>query len=64
MTEEELVEKLRNCASNAGPCRDCDMISDPSCTDTLMNTAADVIEELCAIREEQKAQIILMAAGD
>ena len=29
-----------------------------------MHEAADAIEELSAIREEQKAQIILMAAED
>ena len=52
---DELVERLR---------------SEAECPDNypedsaLMREAADAIEELSAIREEQKAQIIAMAAED
>ena len=42
----ELVERLRNCATQAAPCKICDMIEDRSCSDTLMKQAADAIEEL------------------
>ena len=43
---EELVKRLRNCATQAAPCKTCDMVEDGSCTDTLMKQAADAIEEL------------------
>ena len=42
---EELVKRLRNCATEAAPCKTCDMTEDGSCTDTLMKQAADAIEE-------------------
>ena len=42
----ELVGRLRNCATQAAPCKICDMIEDRSCSDTLMKQAADAIEEL------------------
>ncbi len=46
MSFEELVKRLRNCATEAAPCNTCDMIHDGSCSDTLMKQAADAIEEL------------------
>lgn len=43
---DELIKRLRNCATQAAPCKTCDMIYDGSCSDTLMKQAADAIEEL------------------
>ena len=43
---DELVKRLRNCATEAAPCKTCDMTEDGSCTNTLMKQAADAIEEL------------------
>lgn len=43
---DELIKRLRNCATQAAPCKTCDMIEDGSCSDTLMKQAADAIEEL------------------
>lgn len=43
---EELVKRLRNCSTEAAPCKTCDMTEDGSCSDTLMKQAADAIEEL------------------
>ena len=45
---EELMERLRNCATEAAPCKTCGMVEDSACTDTLMKQAADAIEELQA----------------
>ena len=45
---EELVKRLRNCATQAAPCKTCDMIEDGSCSNTLMKQAADTIEKLQA----------------
>ena len=43
---DELIKRLRNCATQAAPCKTCDMMENVSCTDTLMKQAADAIEEL------------------
>lgn len=43
---DELVKRLRNCSTQAAPCKTCDMTEDGSCSDTLMKQAADAIEEL------------------
>lgn len=43
---DELVKRLRNCATEAAACKTCDMAEDSSCTDTLMKQAADAIEFL------------------
>ena len=43
---DELIERLRNCATQAAPCKTCDLVEDGSCSDTLMNEAADAIEHL------------------
>lgn len=45
---DELLKRLRNCATQAAPCKTCDLIEDGSCSDTLMKQAADAIEELSA----------------
>lgn len=42
----KLVWLLMNCATEAAPCKTCDMAENPSCTDDLMKQAADVIFEL------------------
>ena len=43
---DELIKRLRNCATQAAPCKTCGMTEDGSCSDTLMKHAADAIEEL------------------
>lgn len=43
---DELVKRLRNCATQAAPCDACGLIGDISCSDNLMKQAADAIEEL------------------
>ena len=43
---DELVRRLINCATQAAPCKTCDMAEDGSCSDTLMKQAADAIEEM------------------
>ena len=43
---DELVKRLKNCATQAAPCLTCDMTDDGSCIETLMKQAADAIEEL------------------
>ena len=42
----DLIQKLRNCATEAAPCKTCNMSENPSCSDDLMKQAADAIEEL------------------
>ena len=61
---EGLVKRLRNCATQAAPCKTCDMTEDGSCSDTLMKQAADAIEELqatlcnwCAVCSEDKRDL-------
>lgn len=49
-----LVRWLRNCATQAAPCKNCEMIVDACCTDTLMEQAADAIEELVCYAELYK----------
>ena len=44
--DDEQIKRLRNCATQAAPCKTCDMIENDSCIDTLMKQAADAIEEL------------------
>ena len=69
---DELVKSIHCCFGFEEPavtdCENC-MMKDKreeynyeGCCDALGLAAADAIEELSAIREEQKAQIILMAA--
>lgn len=43
---EELINLLRNCATQPAPCGTCCMISSQNCSDLLMEQAADTIEEL------------------
>ena len=43
---DELVKRMRKCATEAGACKTCELDSNPSCTDVLMEQAADAIEEL------------------
>ena len=43
---DELVKRLRNCSTEAAPCKTCDMTEDGSCSDTLMKQAADAIENM------------------
>ena len=45
---DELVKRLRNCSTEAAPCKTCGMTEDGSCSDTLMKQAADAIEKLTA----------------
>ena len=63
---DELAKRLWECAS--GECFNCSQYTPTTnasvCQKELMKQAADAIEELSAIREEQKAQIILMAAEE
>lgn len=64
----ELVKRLRNCIDSY--CAGCkyESLLEPGnfvkCMNALIGEAADAIEELSKIREEQKAQIILMATED
>lgn len=44
---DELVKRMRKCATEAGACKTCELDSNPSCTDVLMEQAADAIEQLC-----------------
>lgn len=52
MIYDELAERLRNCATQAAPCKTCDMTEDGSCSDTLMKQAADAIKELSKLNAE------------
>ena len=49
---EDLIKRLRNCATQAAPCKTCDMAEDGFCSDTLMKQAADAIETLYAAYTE------------
>ena len=49
---DELVKRLKNCATQAAPCLTCDMTDDGSCIETLMKQAADAIEELTGFVQE------------
>lgn len=51
---DDLIERLRNCATQAAPCKTCDMVEDGSCSDTLMKEAADAIEKLQKSKQESK----------
>lgn len=51
---DDLVRRLRKCATEAGACKTCELDSNPSCTDVLMEQAADAIEEL------QKALLLMV----
>ena len=57
---DELIKRLRNCATQAAPCKTCDMLDDGSCSDTLMKQAADAIEELSMIKFGNEAAIFGM----
>ena len=46
MMYEELVKRLRNCATEAPTCNTCDLATDGFCCDTLMVQAANAIAEL------------------
>lgn len=54
---DELVKRLKNCATQAAPCLTCDMTDDGSCIETLMKQAADAIEELQAAEKKYLANI-------
>lgn len=43
---DDLVEILRNCASNPAPCTECPMHDDDACTDDLLCQAANAVEKL------------------
>ena len=49
---DELVKRMRKCATEAGACKTCELYSNPSCTDVLMEQAADAIEELIGFVQE------------
>lgn len=49
---DELVKRMRKCATEAGACKTCELDSNPSCTDVLMEQAADAIEELVGFVQE------------
>lgn len=49
---KELIQRLRNCATQPAPCNTCDLAEDGSCSDTQMKQAADAIEELEKACEE------------
>ena len=53
---DELVKRLKNCATQAAPCLTCDMTDDGSCIETLMKQAADAIEELTKESERWQAE--------
>jgi len=64
MMYDDLVRRLRKCATEAGACKTCELDSNPSCTDVLMEQAADAIEELqttlcnwCAVCPEDKRDL-------
>ena len=59
---DELVKRLKDAAKMSEALAVLLPHSEGNATAKLFNEAADTIEELSAIREEQKAQIILMAA--
>lgn len=59
---DELVKKIRHCATDPMHCLSCGEVKDGRCFKRLMTQAAEAIEKLSAIRDEQKAQIIIMAA--
>ena len=50
----DLIQKLRNCATEAAPCKTCGLVGDSSCSDYLMKQAADAIEELQQTVEHYK----------
>ena len=56
---EDLIMRLRNCATQAAPCKTCDMAEDGSCSDTLMKQAADAIEELLKVASAMHTWIFL-----
>ena len=47
MTDQEIIQALRLCVT-AAPCRECPVVSDENCTDTVHTAAADAIERLSA----------------
>ena len=60
---KELIEALRNCA-DANPCdKPCKYSSEMYCTETLMQDAADAIEELLT-ECENLHELWQMAEGD
>ena len=58
---DELVKRMRKCATEAGACKTCELESNPSCTDVLMEQAADAIEELCQYIDQDPARCDLCA---
>lgn len=59
---DELIKRLKNCATQAAPCKTCDLVEDGSCSDTLMKQAADAIEELSAAEKKYLANISALEA--
>ena len=57
---DETVKRLKNCATQAAPCLTCDMTEDGSCIETLMEQAADAIEELqkAVLRLEEESGLL------
>ena len=51
---EELVKRLRNCATEASICNTCDLATDVFCRDTMMVQAANTIAELSKERKAGK----------
>jgi len=58
----DLVEILRNCASNPAPCNECPMHDDDACTDDLLCQAADAVEEL--LQEIEKYRHAAFVIGE
>ena len=59
---DNLVEMLRNCASNPTPCTGCPMHDDDACTDDLLCQAADAVEEL--LQEIEKYRHAAFVIGE
>lgn len=57
---DDLVKRMRICATEAAACKTCELDSNPSCTDELMKQAADAIEELqkAVMRLEEESGIL------
>lgn len=64
MMYDNLVRQLRNCATQAAPCKTCDMNEDGSCIDTQMKQAADAIEELLKAAKAMHTWIFLNSGDE
>ena len=54
---DDLVCRLRECATEAAPCTTCDRVFDGACSDTLMKQAADAIVALSQENESLYAEL-------